>query len=88
MDDRETTTEMMKRLLAAIKTEDDGIEPHIAIPALNFTLGYVLGQAIEGEIDNIKLAEIYSNVISEVDYARRTAAAIGVTYDAIEKAKQ
>jgi len=88
MDDRETTTEMMKRLLAAIKTEDDGIEPHIAIPALNFTLGYVLGQALEDGLGLDKLAEIYSNVISEIDYARRTASAIGATYDAIEKAKQ
>lgn len=87
MDDREKTLQMMQRLMKAIKTNDDEIEPHIALPALNFTVGYVLGQALEDGIDHIKLAEVYSQVISEVDYARQTATAVVATYDAIEKAR-
>lgn len=81
MDDREKTLQMMQRLMKAIKTNDDEIEPHIALPALNFTVGYVLGQALEDGIDHIKLAEVYSQVISEVDYARQTATAVVATYD-------
>ncbi len=87
MDEREKTMRLMQRLMKAIKTEDDTIETHIALPALNFTVGYVLGQALEDGIDHIKLAEVYSQVISEVDYARQTATAVVATYDAIEKAR-
>lgn len=87
MDDREKTLQMMHRLMKAIKTNDDEIEPYIVIPALNYTLGYVLGQALEDGVDHIKLAEVYSQVISEIDYARNTATAVVATYDAIEKAR-
>jgi hypothetical protein len=87
MDDREKTLQMMHRLMKAIKTEDGVIEPHIALPALNFTVGYVLGQALEDGVDHIELAEVYSQVIKEVDYARQTATAVVATYDAIEKAR-
>ena len=85
--EKQQTMLMMKRLLVAVKTTDDVIEPHIAIPALNFTLGFVLGQALENGIDGAALAEVYGNVINEVDYARRTASAVSVTYDAIDKAR-
>jgi hypothetical protein len=34
-----------------------------------------------------KLAEVYGQVISEIDYARNTATAVVATYDAIEKAR-
>ena len=87
MDDREKTLQMMHRLMKAIKTNDDEIEPYIVIPALNYTLGYVLGQALEDGVGMDKLAEVYGQVISEIDYARQTATAVVATYDAIEKAR-
>jgi aromatic ring-opening dioxygenase LigB subunit len=87
MDDREKTLQMMQRLMKAIKTNDDEIETYIVIPALNYTLGYVLGQALEDGIGMDKLAEVYGQVISEIDYARNTATAVVATYDAIEKAR-
>jgi hypothetical protein len=87
MNEKEKTMRMMQRLMKAIRTDDDDIEPHIAIPALNFTIGFVLGQALEDGVDHTKLAEVYSQVISEIDHARQTATAVVATYDAIEKAK-
>ena len=79
----EEVKEMMRRLLHVIDG-DAGLKPAVAMPALLYATGFVLGQAGHG----VPLASIYSQIVSDIEHARTITAAAVETQEAMERMKE
>lgn len=82
---QETFIRKMKAIHKAIADGKDSIDTIEAIMVLASTLGYVLAQGLDDEAD---LESVYGRLISDIDTARQSSLAYGVTMDAIGRAKQ
>jgi hypothetical protein len=74
---------LMKRLLHVIDG-DDGLKPDVAMPALLYATGFVLGHAGHG----VPLSTIYLQIASDIEHARSITASSIEMQDAIERAKE
>jgi hypothetical protein len=79
----EEVKEMMRRLMRVIDG-DDGLRPDVAMPALLYVTGYVLGQAKEG----VPLTTIYLQICSDIEHSRAITAAAVVTQETIDRMKE
>lgn len=79
----EEVKEMMRRLLRVVDG-DAGLKPAVAMPALLYSVGFVLGQAGHG----VPLDVIYSQIVGDIEHARTITAAAVETQDAIERMKE
>lgn len=79
----EEVKEMMRQLLRVIDG-DDGLKPAVAMSALLYVTGFVLGQAKEG----IPLDSIYSQIVNDIEHARTITAAAVETQDALERMRE
>lgn len=75
--------EMMRQLLRVIDG-DDGLKPAVAMPALLYVTGFVLGQAKEG----IPLGSIYSQIVNDIEHARAITSAAVEMQDALDRMKE
>jgi hypothetical protein len=79
----EEVKELMRRLLYVIDG-DDGMKPAVAMPALLYAVGFVLGHAGHG----VPLSTIYLQICSDIEHARSITASSIEMQDAIERAKE
>lgn len=79
----EEVKELMKQLLLVIDG-DDGLKPDVAMPALLYATGFVLGHAGHG----VPLNVLYSQVVSDIEHARSITASSIEMQDAIERMKE
>ena len=75
---------MMKKLLRVIEAGDEGLKPEVAMPALLYVAGFVLGHAKPDAPLNV----LYSQVISDIEHARSITASSLEMQDAIERMKE
>ena len=74
---------LMKRLLHVIDG-DDGLRPDVAMPALLYAAGFVLGHAGHG----VPLNVIYAQIVSDIEHARSITASSLEMQEAIDRAKE
>jgi len=79
----EEVKEMMRQLLRVLDG-DVGLKPEVAMPALLYATGYVLGHAGHG----VPLNVIYSQITSDIEHARSITAAAVVTQETIDRMKE
>ena len=79
----EEIKEMMRQILRVVDG-DSGLKPSVAMPALLYAVGFVLGQAKEG----VPLDVIYSQIMNDIEHARAITAAAVETQDAMERMKE
>jgi hypothetical protein len=79
----EEVKEMMRQLLRVIDG-DDGLRPDVAMPALLYATGFVLGHAGHG----VPLSTIYLQICSDIEHARSITAAAVVTQETIDRMKE
>jgi hypothetical protein len=79
----EEVKEMMRRLLHVIDG-DVGLKPEVAMPALLYATGYVLGHAGHG----VPLSTIYLQICSDIEHSRAITSAAVVTQETIERMKE
>jgi len=79
----EEVKELMRQLLHVIDG-DDGMKPDVAMPALLYATGFVLGHAGHG----VPLSTIYGQVLSDIEHARSVTASSLEMQQAIDRAKE
>lgn len=79
----EEVKEMMRRLLRVVDG-DTGLKPSVAMPALLYAVGFVLGQAKP----DAPLGLLYSQIMNDIEHARTITAAAVETQEAIERMKE
>ena len=79
----EEVKEMMRRLMRVIDG-DAGLKPAVAMPALLYVTGFVLGQAGHG----VPLSTIYLQICSDIEHSRAITSAAVVTQETIERMKE
>ena len=79
----EEIKEMMRQILRVVDG-DTGLKPSVAMPALLYAVGFVLGQAKEG----VPLDVIYSQIMNDIEHARTITAAAVETQGAIDRMKE
>jgi len=82
---QESFIRKMRAIHKALTDSDNCIDTVEALMVLSASLGYVLAQ---GGVDEADLEEAYQKLITDIDTARMSALAYGVTVDAIGKAKK
>ena len=75
---------LMVKLLRVINANDGEVKPDVAMPALLYTTGFVLGHAGHG----VPLNVLYSQVISDIEHARSITASSLEMQDVIERMKE
>lgn len=75
---------MMKKLLRVIDSSDDEFKPDVAMPALLYVTGFLLGKAGHG----VPLSHIYLQIVNDIEHARRTTVSVGETQDLMERLKE
>lgn len=78
----EEVKELMRQLLHVIG--DDGMKPDVAMPALLYATGFVLGHAGHG----VPLSTIYGQALSDIEHARSITASSLEMQQAIDRAKE
>lgn len=81
---QESFVRKMKAIHKALADGDENIDTVEAIMVLAASLGYVLARGLTDEAD---LEHAYNKLIIDIDTARLSALAFGLTVDAIDKAK-
>jgi len=79
----EEVKEMMRQLMRVIDG-NDGLRPDVAMPALLYVTGFVLGQAKEG----VPLTTIYLQICSDIEHSRAITASSIEMQDAMERMKE
>ena len=79
----EEVKEMMRRLLRVVDG-DAGLKPAVAMPALLYSVGFVLGQAGHG----VPLGLLYSQIMNDIEHSRTITAAAVETQEAIDRMKE
>ena len=79
----EEIKETMRQILRVVDG-DSGLKPAVAMPALLYAVGFVLGQAKEG----VPLDVIYSQIMNDIEHARTITAAAVETQEAIDRMKE
>lgn len=75
---------MMKKLLRVIEADDEGLKPEVAMPALLYVTGFLLGKAGHG----VPLSHIYLQIVNDIEHARRTSVSVDETHDLMERLKE
>ena len=75
---------LMKKLLRVIDPSDEGLKPEVAMPALLYVTGFVLGHAKP----DAPLPLLYLQIVDDIEHARTITAAAVETQDAIERMKE
>ena len=79
----EEVKEMVRQILRVVDG-NAGLKPSVAMPALLYAVGFVLGQAKEG----VPLDVIYSQIMNDIEHARTITAAAVETQEAMERMKE
>ena len=75
---------MMKKLLRVIDPSDEGLKPEVAMPALLYVAGFVLGHAKP----DAPLPLLYLQIVDDIEHARKTTVSVGETQDLMERLKE
>ena len=79
----EEVKEMMRQILRVVDG-NTGLKPSVAMPALLYATGFVLGQARP----DAPMDLIYSQVVGDIEHARTITAAAVETQEAIDRMKE
>jgi hypothetical protein len=75
---------LMVKLLRVINANDGEVKPDVAMPALLYVTGFLLGKAGHG----VPLSDIYLQIVNDIEHARRTSVSVDETHDLMERLKE